>query len=175
MPKKLFAIHSFRWYSVDVAYDIDKGTYDLKITEENHYTPLINLESQKNSSNNPNSIVNIFSFVTDPFTDKSNLTYYVDDVIIGLDQEILKTKFVAPGRKKYFVDMWDEYQYKLRQKPGCLPAVHPYDFGISDDDIILLESEGMLDYIEMVANGKSYSTETLAQLPTHRLQLFEGL
>ncbi len=156
IPKKLFPINEFRWYLVDVVYDIDKGTYDLEITEENQSSPIVNLQNQKNASNNPKSRVNVFSFVTDPFTDKSNLTYYVDDVIIGVDKEILQTKFVAPGRKKFFVDMWDDYQFELRQKPGCLPAVHPSDFGLDEDHIASLKSNNLLKYITEVANGKQF-------------------
>ena len=129
------------------------------------------LENQKNSSNNPKSVVNMFSFVTDPFTDKSNLTYYVDDVIIGIDKEILKTKFVAPGRKKYFVDMWDEYQYKLRLKPGCLPAIHPYDFGIDDDQMDSLEKHGLLNYINDIANGKPFPKEQAKHISTEHLDI----
>jgi hypothetical protein len=175
MPKKLFPINEFRWYLFDITYDIDKGTYDLEITEENQYSPLVKLENQKNSSNNPKSVVNIFSFVTDPFTDKSNLTYYVDDVIIAVDEEILKTKFVAPGRKKYFVDMWDEYQYKLRQKPGCLPAIHPHDFGLDDDDIVSLETNGLLGYINDVANGKQFPKEQAKHLSTEHIDILNGI
>jgi len=175
MPKKLFPINEFRWYLVDVTYDIDKGIYDLKITEEYQSSPIVLLENQINSSNNPKSVVNIFSFVTDPFTDKSNLTYYVDDVIIGINEDILKTKFVAPGRKKYFVDMWDEYQYKLRQKPGCLPAIHPYDFGLDDDQIVSLEKHGLLNYINDIANGKPFPKEQAKHISIEHLDILNGI
>jgi len=47
MPKKLFQINEFIWYLVDVIYDIDKGTYDLEIMEENQNSPLVELENQK--------------------------------------------------------------------------------------------------------------------------------
>jgi len=175
MPKKLFQINEFIWYLVDITYDIDKGTYDLEIIEENKPSPIVLLENQKNSSNNPKSVVNMFSFVTDPFTDKSNLTYYVDDVIIGIDKEILKTKFVAPGRKKYFVDMWDEYQYKLRQKPGCLPVIHPYDFGLDDDQIVSLEKHGLLNYINDIANGEPFPNEQSKHISTEHLDILNGI
>lgn len=175
MPKKLFAIHAFRWYSVDIEYDIDKGTYDLKITEENHYTPLIELKNQKNASNNPKSVVNVFSFVTDPFTDKSNLTYYIDDVIIGLDEEILKTSFVAPGRKKYFVDMWDDYQNKLRDKPGCLPAIHPYDYGLNDNKINELGKQGLLGLINKAASGEQIPLDKTKDISLQNLDILNAV
>jgi len=175
IPKKLFPINKFRWYLVDIVYDIDKGAYDLEIVEENQRSPVIVLKNQKNASNNPNSVVNIFSFVTDPFTDRSDLTYYVDDVIIGIDEEILKAPFVAPGRKKYFVDMWDEYQFKLRQKPGCLPAIHLYDFGLDDDDIQSLEEHGLLDYLNDVANGKQFPKQQSKHISTEHLDILNGI
>lgn len=102
MPKKLIPINDYRWYSVDVTYDIELGSYDLEIREENYYTTLVDLKGQKNATNNPNSVVNTFSFVTDPFTNRSALTYYVDDIIISLDEQILKKDFVAPGAEEVF-------------------------------------------------------------------------
>ncbi len=175
MPKKLIPIIDYRWYSVDVTYDIDLGTYDLQVREENYYTTLVDLKEQKNATNNPNSVVNTFSFVTDPFTDNSALTYYVDDIIISLDEHILKKDFVAPGRKKFFVDMWDEYRYQLRTKPGCLPAVHPSDFGLDDDDISALQQSGLLAYINNIANGKPFPKEQTAFVPPEQLVILTGI
>lgn len=175
MPKKLIPINDYRWYSVDVTYDIELGTYDLEIREENYYTTLVDLKGQKNATNNPNSVVNTFSFVTDPFTNSSALTYYVDDIIISLDEQILKKDFVAPGRKKFFVDMWDEYKYKLRKKTGCLPAVHPSDFGLDEDDISALQESGLLEYIKDIPNGKPFPKKQAAFVPAEQLDILTGV
>jgi hypothetical protein len=118
MPQKLFPLRSFVWYVVDVAYDIDRGVYDLTIREEGGPEPVVSLANQPNAANQPGSAVDKFSFVTDPFTDRSNLTYYVDDVVIGTDRAVNQLPFVAPGRRKLFVDAWVDHQKRLRARPA---------------------------------------------------------
>ena len=135
IPKKLFSIKSFVWYLVDVTYDIDQGTYDLVIHEEYLPEPVVSLENQRNASNNPGSAIDKFSFIGDKGEDTSNVIYFVDDIIIGTDAEITQLPFIAPGRRKLFVDSWDELQFRLRESPGCIPAVNFSDFGISASDI----------------------------------------
>lgn len=153
MPKKLFPIKEFTWYLVDVAYDIDEGTYDLEIYEEGIEEAVVNLKDQPNSPNQPGSSVDKFSFITDPGLDTSNLTYYVDDVVIGLDEDIMQLPYVAPGRRKLFIDMWNEQQAALREKPICLPATELSDFGVSAMDVEAMMEENSLQYLRKLLSG----------------------
>jgi len=80
VTKPLISLEPFAWYTVDVSYHINAGTYDLIIhAEDNKKSPLVNLTNQKNASGQAESAVDKFSFIGD-LDDKSNVTYYVDDV-----------------------------------------------------------------------------------------------
>lgn len=105
IPKKLFELRPFTWYLVDVLYDVDRGTYQLLIEEEGALEPLVELADQPNATSRPGSAVDKFSFVSDPFEDRSEVVYYVDDIVLGADERIEPCRFVAPGRRKLFVDM----------------------------------------------------------------------
>jgi hypothetical protein len=105
IPKKLFEVQPFTWYLVDVLYDIDRGTYQLLIEEEGAVEPLVELADQPNATSQPGSSVDKFSFVSDPFEDRSEVVYYVDDIVLGADEHIEPRRFVAPGRRKLFVEM----------------------------------------------------------------------
>ncbi len=141
IPKKLFKVEPFVWYVVDITYYVDEGLYDLTIHKENTQNPIVVLEDQENSPNKPKSHIDKFSFIGDRGTDTSNVAYYVDDIVIGTDKEIPKLPHIAPGRKKLFVDQYDEIQYKARQEPGCLPVTQLLDLGITTFDIISLKSD----------------------------------
>jgi tetratricopeptide (TPR) repeat protein len=130
IPKKLFAVEPFVWYTVDVRYDVAGGTYDLTIRREGRGAPLVELKKQPNAVNAPASSVDKFSFVGSVFEDDSNVTYYVDDVVIGTDENVLQGPFVAPGRRKLFVDRWREAQAMLRSSPRCPPMLSSADFGL---------------------------------------------
>src|SRR5262245_21030474 len=110
IPKKLFAIRPFAWYVVNVAYAIDAGTYDLVVFEEGQQDPVIFLQGEANAAKQPGSAVDKFSFIGDTGADESNVIYYVDDVIVGVDESVTQLPFVAPGRRKLFVDYWNDYQ-----------------------------------------------------------------
>jgi len=105
IPKKLFEVRPFTWYLVDVLYDVDRGTYQLLIEEEGAVEPLVELADQPNATSQPGSAVDKFSFVSDPFDDRSEVVYYVDDIVLGADERIEPRRFVAPGRRKLFVEM----------------------------------------------------------------------
>ena len=105
IPKKLFELRPFTWYRVDVLYDIDRGTYQLLIEEEGAVERLVELADQPNATSQPGSAVDKFSFVSDPFEDRSEVVYYVDDIVLGADEHIEPRRFVAPGRRKLFVEM----------------------------------------------------------------------
>jgi len=131
IPKKLFALEAFVWYVVDVRLDIAQGTYDLTVQKERATAPIVALKNQPNSVNAPGSSVDKFSFVGSVFEDDSNVTYYVDDVVLGTDRAVTLGPFVAPGRRKLFIDQWRETRMLMLKNPGCPPALSLADFGLT--------------------------------------------
>jgi len=154
IPKKLFAVEAFVWYGVDVAYDIPDGSYALTIHREGQDAPLVALRDQPNAARQPGSAVDKFSFVGAPYGE-SNVVYYVDDVVIGTDDSVTQLPFVAPGRRKLFVDLFAEYQKQLRERPRCLPLTGPDDVGLSSSEIADLAREGLLDRVRGLLAGES--------------------
>lgn len=132
IPKKLFQVEPFVWYVVDAHLDIPRGTYDLTIRKEGTPEPLVALKDQPNSANAPGSSVDKFSFVGSVFEDDSNVTFYVDDVVLGTDEKVTLGPFVAPGRRKLFIDRWRETRALMLKNPGCPPVLSFADFGLDE-------------------------------------------
>src|SRR4029079_2941890 len=144
IPKKLFPLEAFVWYVVDVDYDVQAGAYGLTIHRERQAAPRVSLRSQPNTVQQPGSAVDKFSFVGSPYGDRSNVVYYVDDVVIGTDERVGLLAFVAPGRRKLFVDLFLEYRKRLQERPRCLPMGGPEDLGLSPNDVTALAAQGLL-------------------------------
>ena len=155
IPKRLIQIRSFAWYLVDVAYDIAAGTYDLTIREEGSSDPVVALKAQANAFNEPGSAVDKFSFIGDNGHDTSNVDYYVDDILLTVDQPIALAPFVAPGRRKLFFDTWLDAQALLRSKPACLPVIDLSDFGLGPGAIEALRQDGLLPTLESLMDGRA--------------------
>lgn len=157
IPKKLFQVTPFVWYVVDLAYYIDEGRYDLAIRQEGIELPIVALKNQISAFHQRGSAVDKFSFIGDTGEDTSNVVYYLDDVVIGIDRAINQLPFVAPGRRKLFIDYWNEYQTQIRQTPACLPAQDLSDFGLradsEDDEAGLKARELWKSGCELLASG----------------------
>ncbi|HEV7243289.1 MAG TPA: hypothetical protein VGQ36_28950 [Thermoanaerobaculia bacterium] len=132
IPKKLFRVEAFTWYVVDARLDITRGTYDLTIRSEGAAEPIVALKDQPNAANAPGSSVDKFSFVGSVFEDDSNVTFYVDDVVLGTDRQVILGPFVAPGRRKLFIDRWRETRALMLKNPGCPPVLSFQDFGLTE-------------------------------------------
>lgn len=134
--ERLFEIEPFVWYLVDVAYDVDAGSYDLTVRREGRAEPLVLVENQANAVGIPGSGLRKYSFIGDiPGADGSNVRFYVDDVLVTSDVPVSETPFLAPGRRLLFVDLFDLYQAELMKKPGCVPVLELEDFGFSSADL----------------------------------------
>lgn len=106
IPKRLLRLKPFTWYGVDVDYAIGPGRYDLRIYEEGIEEPVVALRDVPNASSRPGNAVSLYSFIgAAPGRDDSNVIYYVDDLVIATDRNVKMPPFVAPGRRKLFVDM----------------------------------------------------------------------
>lgn len=154
IPRKLFALEAFTWYLVDVTYRVEAGTYDLTIRQEGSSSPLVRIENQPNAANQPGSTVDKFSFVGDVEDDVSEVVYFVDDVVIGTDQRISLLPFVAPGRRRLFVDSLLRDRSLLKGRPVCLPFAEPRDLGVDASDVQALSKAGALERLEKLAAGQ---------------------
>jgi len=152
IPRKLFKLEAFTWYLVDLRYDIVRGVYDLSIRREGEQEPLVKLTEQPNAANAPGSSVDKFSFVGSVYEDDSNVTFYVDDVAIGTDEKLTLGRFVAPGRRKLFIDRWKEARELLARNPSCPPVLGLSDFGLRDPDMAVLETEGKVGLLQRYIN-----------------------
>ncbi len=158
--RKLAAVEAFVWYGVDVSYDLDAGTYDLTVLREGEGRPLVALQGQPNASRQPGSAVDKFSFVGAPFSDASNVTYYVDDVVLGTDEQVARLPFVAPGRRKLFFEMFTEYQRLLQENPRCLPVAAPADLGLGDEDLSALRKDGFFFVLQKLLAREDVDVQT---------------
>src|SRR6185503_4599163 len=131
IPKKLAPVRGFVWYEVDVAYDVEAGVYDLTIHEEGRPEPIVDLRGQPGAARQRGSAVDVFSFISDPTEDASDVVYFVDDVVIATSRDVAVPPLVAPGRRKLFVDAFAELRRTQDEKVRCLPAMSLRDFGIS--------------------------------------------
>ena len=163
IPKKLFPVEAFVWYTVDLAYDLDAGTYALTIHREGEDAPLVALRKQPNTVRQPGSAIDKFSFVGSPYGDRSNVVYYVDDVVIGTDASVTPRPFVAPGRRKLFIDLFHDYQKLLLERPRCLPPSGPEDVGFTAADLAGLAREGLLDAVERLLAGEGLDAKVFVR------------
>jgi len=173
--KKLIPLEPFEWYTVDVTYHIDEGTYDLTISGEDKKRPsLISLIKQKNASGIAGSAVDKFSFIGD-LEDKSNVTYYVDDVVVSIDQLIKQKPFIAPGRRKLFVDRWNDYYKGMLQHPNVIPAIDLSDFGLHADELQSFKREGLLKALEGVLNRLPFDSALLTNASPNSVRLLHAI
>jgi hypothetical protein len=173
--RKLISLEPFEWYTVDVDYNIDQGLYDLFISgEDKKKLPLVSLLNQKNCASLPASAVDKFSFIGD-LGDKSNVTYYVDDVVVRVDEKLQLNRFVAPGRRKLFIDRWDDSLKQLLKNPHMIPAIDVSDFGI--DSVILqsLKREGMVPALEALMSDKPFDPQLIKNASPNNLRLLYAM
>lgn len=130
IPKKLFQPRPFAWYVVEIRYALDRGTYDLSIHEEGRKDAVAALRDQPNATSTANSAVGMFSFVGSVFEDDSNVRYYVDDIAVATSDG-KAAPFVAPGRRKLFVDRWRDTVKHAAANKGCPPVLDFDDVGVT--------------------------------------------
>lgn len=171
IPRKLFAIEPFAWYTVDVAYELAAGRYALTIHREGQERPLVELRDQPNAAKHTASAIDKFSFVGSPFNDRSNVVYYVDDVVIGVDERVRQLPFVAPGRRRLFVDLFRDYERLLKEKARCLPAGSPEDLGLTAEDLERLGDDGRRYLAEQVQGGDPDAPSSLPEQGPLRVRI----
>ncbi|MFQ5528107.1 MAG: hypothetical protein ACE5GX_17855 [Thermoanaerobaculia bacterium] len=101
--QQLFAPRPFAWYFIDFVYRVEAGTYDLAIFEEGLDDPVIDLEGVTGVNGHSRSPVKYFSLIGD-LEDAGRFDFFVDDLIIATDPAVRQRPFVAPGRRRTFVE-----------------------------------------------------------------------
>ena len=130
IPRRLLEVEPFTWYAVDLEYRVARGVYDLRVRREGEAEPRVVLDGVPNAASHAGSAVDTFSFIGDPGTDRSNVDYYVDDVVVASTREAAQGPFVAPGRRHTFVDLLERYR-GAPPRLECVPAEAPGDFGLA--------------------------------------------
>jgi hypothetical protein len=154
IPKKLLPMTPFVWYRVFVDYDIQRGTYDLTISLEGKAEPIVALRGQTNAGAHPGSGVNLFSFIGDNGDDLSAVTYYVDDVIVATDRDVVLPAFVAPGRRRFFVDLLAPPAAAGRLPLRCPAAIAPADLGLGAAEVARLQAAKLLPRVAAWAHDE---------------------
>lgn len=174
---RLLPLQPLTWYVVDAAYHVDDGVYDLTIRAEGDEEPRVALLSQPNAVGVPGSRLHKFSFIGDPpGRDTSNAVFYVEDILITTDRPVpAQGPFVAPGRRMLFVDLDEHYRQLLYERPGCLPAVGPEDFGLGDHDVNELAHLGALDLYDALADRRRPLPDSTSELPTYLAPRLEAM
>lgn len=145
IPRRLLGLRPFVWYGVDLAMNLDAGTYDLEIREEGLADPVVQLVNRPNAASAPGSAVDKFSFIGDlPGSDRSNVVYFVDDVILGVDEKIALAPLIAPGRRRLFFERCRQPEWRARSAAFCPeppPAVAAADAGGPGGDYLRFIAE----------------------------------
>ncbi len=101
--QELIEPRPFAWHFIDMVYHADRGTYDLAIYEEGLEEPLVDLRGHRSMNGHPGSAVKFFSVIGD-LEDAGRFDFFVDDLLIATHPAVLQKPFVAPGRRRFFVD-----------------------------------------------------------------------
>ena len=138
MPKRIVEPVRNTWYTVDAIYDIARGVTSLRLTELDTSKVVYENATLKNANSNPGSSVSMFSFIGD-LRDKSSVSYYIDDFILSSSQLQELPPYIAPGKRKLWIDAWFDVQSLEKGKIVCIPPTDFRDLGISGEDAIDLK------------------------------------
>lgn len=103
--RDLFELRALTWYFVDLVYEPEAGVYALRVFEEGVEQPLVDLTRQRNAADADDSSVRYLSLIGD-LEDRGNATVFVDDLLIATDPDVRLDPFVAPGRRRFFVELY---------------------------------------------------------------------
>ncbi|TCK18420.1 hypothetical protein DFR30_1698 [Thiogranum longum] len=150
--KRLNRITPFEWYLVDLSYHVSEGRYDLQIREAHTDKPLVDITGAMNAAGTADSKVYVFSFIGD-LPDRDNAVIYVDDIDIESSLGIHRSELIAPGRRKLFIDYWQDLQKASRNKVQCVPYTTFADFGIDNYTLSVLRTQGQLQTLQQLLHA----------------------
>lgn len=153
IPKKLFQPNLYEWYGVDALLDMNKGSYSLRIARESGETAVL-VENQPFATGiGKRTSLKEYSFVGD-LDDMQPADFYIDDVSVTTTNATQLPKMTAPGRRKYFFEIWNDYHRQLQGKLQCLPAINLEDFGIYGREYASLATNGQLETLYQLARAE---------------------
>ncbi len=151
--RPLFRPEPGHWYLFDLFYDVGRGRYDL-LVQDAEGERVTDVQGAANPAGVPGSAVFKFSFAGDLHDDASDVTYYVDDVVISVDSPVSQPRFVAPGRRELFFDRWSRFHEALRERPSCLPPLELADLGFAPRHVGALQRDGLLAEVTALLEGR---------------------
>jgi hypothetical protein len=101
--EELFAPRPFAWYFIDIVLHVERGTYDLRIKEEGLDEPVVDRFGIRSMNGPGRTSVKYFSLIGD-LEDQGTFDFFVDDLLIATVPGARTEAFVAPGRRRFFVD-----------------------------------------------------------------------
>jgi hypothetical protein len=75
-------------------------------------------------------------------------------VVLSSQKSFSQADFVAPGRRRLFVDIWNDYHKDLYGKIQCLPAVQSMDLGVDFDVFTSLMADGYYDILQQLLDNQ---------------------
>jgi len=95
--------------------------------------------------------------------------------LISIDQPIRQEPFIAPGRRKLFVDRWNDYYKGVLQHPNVIPAIDLSDFGIHANELQSFKREGLVKSLEDLMNGQPFDSALLSNASPNNLRLLHAI
>jgi hypothetical protein len=83
--------------------------------------------------------------------------------VIGTDASIVQLPFVAPGRRRLFIDRFVDAARQTHAK-SCLPVLEPADFGFDSAELEALRRAGGLDLLGSLVAGREVDGARMAAL-----------
>jgi len=149
----------------------------MPLIQDEYEETIVRLENQTISAKTTLSSVNQYSFIGD-LKDKSNTQYYVDDIKIIASHSKAPLPFIAPGRKKFFVDIWSDYYFNAQQELRCLPSFTLEDFGFSPDELLEIRfnlSDQIEELLEIKNNHPTNAKDKTPQKPSKNNRVYVPL
>ena len=174
VPKRLASLRPFSWYLVDIVYRVAPGTYDLVIHEEGRSAPLVALEGQINTVRQPGSGINTLSFAGDAIDDASNVVYYIDDVVLSSGRNAGPLRRSYAGRRKLFVDFWNDARRNRVPIPVCLSPADRRDLGMTQAQVDHLRRQHSASPLEVATYIAGPRIDRSPALPVDLARLLEA-
>ena len=87
--------------------------------------------------------------------DNAEAEFFIDEIILATDQTTDLKPFIAPGRRKWFVDIWERRNLAKYQKLQCLPIAGLEDIAMSEDQYQQLIKSGYESQLLDLLQGNS--------------------
>ena len=144
-PRKLFVPQAFTWYTVDVAYDVASGTYDLAVRAEGQEEPLVSLRAPAQHDPAPGlgdrQVLVRGRAVQRPLERRLLRRRRRDRDRRGRGPAAIRGSRPPQALRRRIRRV---PAILLRTKPQCLPPLDPQDLGFTPEDLAEVQAGGPL-------------------------------